>query len=436
MLANRRITRRTFLRKAASAAVLVGFPYIVPSSVFGINGNIAPSNRIVMGCIGTGGKGTGDMRAFLQKPQVRVIAVCDVDSRLRTRARDIVNEKYGNKDCAAYNDFREIIARNDIDAVTIATPDHWHAIPAIMAARAGKDIHCQKPLAHNIAEGRAICDAVKKHSVVWLTGSQQRSQPEFRRACELVRNGRIGKLHTVEVGLPTRWQQTCPPQPIQPVPKGLDYDMWLGPAPWAPYTEKRCMPLGWRWIYDYASGIITDWGAHHIDIAQWGMGTEYTGPVQIQAEDYLFGTKGLWNTAYRYRVTCKYAKGFTLIIADTDKLRQGIRFIGNQGWVHVSREDGLDAQPKKILESRIGPDEIHLYKSNDHKGNFLDCVRTRAETVAPVEVAHRSVAVGHLGTIAMKTGRNLSWDPQAERFINDSTANRLLARTMRSPWRL
>ncbi|MHC4500889.1 MAG: Gfo/Idh/MocA family protein, partial [Planctomycetota bacterium] len=239
MLKTNQIDRRRFLKKAVStAAASVGLPYIVPSSVFGAGTQVAPSNRIVMGCIGTGGKGTGDMVAFLQKPHVQMVAVCDVDTKLRNRARDIVNEKYGSKDCKVYNDFREIIGRDDIDAVSIGTPDHWHAIPAITAARAGKDIHCQKPLAHNIAEGRAICNAVTRYNVVWLTGSQQRSQAKFRRACELVRNGRVGKLHTVEVGLPTRWQQTCPPQPVQPVPPGFDYDLWLGPAPWAPYTEK------------------------------------------------------------------------------------------------------------------------------------------------------------------------------------------------------
>jgi predicted dehydrogenase len=425
------------VKNAAAATVgTISFPYFVPSSVFGADGSVAPSNRIVMGCIGVGGKGTGDMRAFLQKQQVHIVAVCDVDTGLRDNARDIVNEKYGNQDCAACNDFREIIARSDIDAVSIATPDHWHAIPAIMAARAGKDIHCQKPLAHNIAEGRAICDAVRGYGVVWLTGSQQRSQRNFRYACELVRNGRIGKVHTVEVGLPTRWQQTCPPQPVQPVPERFDYDLWLGPAPWAPYTEKRCISLGWRWNYDYASGIITDWGAHHLDIAQWGMNTEYTGPVEIQSEQVVFGRGGLWNVANRYRVTCRFAEGFTLVVADTDKLRQGIRFIGTEGWVHVDRRHGLDTNPKSLLNSVIGPGEVRLYKSDDHKQNFVDCVRTRAETVAPVEVAHSSVAIGHLGTIAMKLGRKLKWDPKKERFIGDEEANRLLFRPMRSPWRI
>jgi len=428
-----RISRRTFLKKTSAATVAaVSFPYIVPSSVFGANGTVAPSNRIVMGCIGVGGMGTGDMIAFMKKPEVQVVAVCDVYAHKRKQAAQKVNAEYANRDCAAYNDFREIITRQDIDAVAIATPDHWHAILAIMAARAGKDIHCQKPLAHNIAEGRAISDVVRKYGVVWQTGSQQRSQRNFRFACELVRNGRIGKLRTVEVGLPTRWQQTCPPQPVQPIPKGFDYDMWLGPAPWAPYTEKRCQPLGWRWIYDYASGLITDWGAHHLDIAQWGMGTEHTGPVEIQGRG-VFGRGGLWNVANRYKVTSRYAQGYTLVLADTDKLTQGIRFNGTEGWVHISRSS-LDAHPKSILNSVIGPNEIHLYKSADHKQNFIDCVRSRSQTVAPVEVAHRSITVGHLSTIAIKTGRKLKWDPRKERFINDDQANKMLSRPMRSPW--
>ncbi len=374
------------------------------------------------------------MVAFLKKPEIQMLAVCDVYQHLRQRAKETVDKQYTNTDCTAYNDFREIIARNDIDAVSIGTPDHWHAIPAIMAARAGKDIHCQKPLAHNIAEGRAICNAVKRYNTVWLTGSQQRSQRNFRFACELVRNGRIGKVHTVEVGLPTRWQQTCPPQPVMPVPEGFDYNMWLGPAPWAPYTEKRVAPLGWRWIYDYASGLITDWGAHHLDIAQWGMGTEYTGPIEIEGKG-LFGTHGIWNTAYRYKVTCKFAEGFTLILADTDKLTQGIRFRGTDGWVHIRRGD-LTTEPKSLITTRFTPNDIRLYKSDDHKQNFIDCIRTRQQTVAPVEVAHRSITLGHLATIAVKTEKKLIWNPQQERFTNDKNANRLLARPTRSPWRL
>lgn len=428
------LDRRTFLKGGIGAAAAVAFPYVVPSTALGLDGAVAPSNRIVMGAIGVGGMGTGDMLAFMTKPDIQMVAVCDVYEHKRRGAADKVNTKYGNRDCAMYNDFREIIARDDIDAVTIATPDHWHAIVAITAARAGKDIHCQKPLAHNIGEGRAICDAVKKRGVVWQTGSQQRSRRDFRFACELVRNERIGKLHTVEVGLPTRWQQTCGPQPIQPIPDGLDYDMWLGPAPWAPYTRKRVQPLGWRWIYDYASGLITDWGAHHLDIAQWGMGTEHTGPVEIAGRG-VFGQGGLWNVANRYRVECKYAQGYTLILADTDKLAQGIRFNGTQGWVHASR-DGLDAHPKSLLHSVIGPNEIRLYKSPDHKQNFIDCIHSRSKTVAPVEVAHRSITVGHLATIAVKVGRKLNWDPQKERFVGDDEANSLVMRVMRSPWRV
>jgi predicted dehydrogenase len=219
-----------------------------------------------------------------------------------------------------------------------------------------------------------------------------------------------------------------------PVPDGFDYDMWLGPAPLAPYTEKRVAPLGWRWIYDYASGLITDWGAHHLDIVQWGMGTEHTGPVEIKGRG-LFGTEGIWNTAYRYRVICEFAEGFTLILADTDKLTQGIRFHGTEGWVHI-RRSGLTTEPESLMTTRFGYRDIRLYRSDDHKQNFIDCVRTRRQTVAPIEVAHRSISIGHLATIAVKTGRKLKWDPEQERFTNDDDANRLLSRPIRSPWRL
>jgi len=423
------LNRRNFIKAAAA------FPYVIRPSALGLCATTAPSNRIAVGCIGTGGKGTGDMNAFLQSPGVQVLAVCDVLTANRLKARDIVNKRYGNTNCADYSDFRRIIDRRDIDAVTIGTCDHWHAIPAVTAAASGKDIFCQKPLAHNIAEGRAICRAVEKYQVIFQTGSQQRSQKSFRRACELVRNGRIGKVHTVEVGLPTRWVQTCGPQPTMPVPEGFDYDTWLGPAPWAPYTEKRCIPLGWRWNYDYASGIITDWGAHHLDIAQWGMGTEHTGPVEIEPLEWLFPPDGLWNVAIRYNVRCRFAEGFTLVVADTDKLRQGIRFIGGEGWVHINRHR-LSAEPLSVLKSAIKPSETILYESDDHIGNFLDCVRSRCRTVAPAQVAHRSVAIGHLATIAMKLGRKLRWDPAKERFLNDTEADRLIARTTRIPWRL
>jgi len=427
------IGRRSFLKTVTTAAI--GAPFIVPSYVFGAN---APSNRFTIGHIGVGGMGTSDMKRFLPRDDVQIVAVCDVDKSHRLEAKKLAEDTYAErqssgtyKGCDDYNDFREIIDRKDIDIVCIATPDHWHAIPAIMAADAGKDIYCEKPIALTIAEGRAMCDAVRRNNIVWQTGSQQRSNQDFRFACELVRNGRIGKLEKVYVGLPSG--TSIEPQPEMPVPEGFDYDFWLGPAPWAPYTEKRCH-WNFRWILDYSGGQLSDWAGHHCDIAHWGMDTEHTGPVEIEGKGH-YPREGLWNTATTYHFTCKYANGLIMDVTDNTQNKQGAKFVGTEGWVSVKRQE-IDAEPRSLLTSIIGPDEIHLYKSNSHGGNFIDCVRSRKPTIAPIEILHRSVSIAHLGNIAMQLERKLRWDPERERFINDPEANRMLSRSMRSPWRL
>ena len=436
MAQNENIKRRQFLKFAASTYIgSLVFPHIIPASALGKNGTVAPSNRIVMGSIGLGGMGTVNLKGFLEKSDAQVIAACDVDINHRNRARDIINKKYGNNDCATYNDFRELLVRKDIDAVCIALPDHWHAIAATMAAKTGKDIYAEKPLAYTISEGRAIVDAVKKYGIVWQTGSHLRSERNFRFACELVRNGRLGKVHTVKVGLPygntIQKRETKP----TPVPEGFDYDMWLGPAPWAPYSPARCH-FNFRWISDYSGGQITDLAGHYCDIAQWGMNTEHTSPVEIEGKAvFPKAEDGLFDTAESYRFFCKYKEGFTMIVADSRQHKMGARFEGEEGWIHVSRS-GMDAQPKSLLKSVIGQNGIHLYKSDDHRQNFLDCIKTRNRTVAPANVAHRSIMIGHLGLIAMKLGRKVGWDPEAERFINDPAADRMLSRSMRSPWHL
>ena len=449
MSKNKNISRRRFLKGVTGAVIgTVSLPYIIPASALGGNGSFAPSERIVMGCIGLGGNGTWDLKEFLGKSGVQIVAVCDVNTKARNSARDIVNEKYGNKDCATYGDFRELIARKDIDAVMNSTPDHWHSIIAITAIRAGKDIHSQKPLAHTIAEGRAICDAVKRYGAVFQTGSQQRSDREFRRACELVRNGRIGKVQTVRVGLLYGGSDVYSSPMPKPVPEGLDWDMWLGPSPAAPYTTDRLRE--WRWVSDYSSGQITDWAGHNCDIAQWGMGTEHTSPVEIEGSGVFPADGGLYDTAYSYRFECKYAEGFTMIVEDSEKHPKskngitfsigwrpglGVLFEGNEGWVHVDR-GGMNVYPESLADTEIRPSEIHLYKSDDHKQNFLDCIRTRSQTIAPPEISHRSIMIGYLGAMAIKLGRKLRWDPVKEEFINDSEANRLLSQPMRSPWHL
>ncbi|MCP4257984.1 MAG: Gfo/Idh/MocA family oxidoreductase [Planctomycetes bacterium] len=421
-----RITRRSFLRgTVAVAGTTMAFPAIVPSSVFGA---YSPSNRIVMGAIGVGSQGSGDMRGFLSKPEVQMVAVCDVDKGHRDGAKKTVDQRYRNSDCTAYLDFRELIGRGDLDAVQLAMPDQWHAIPAIAAARAGLDIHGQKPLARSIREGRAICNAVHRYGRVWQTGSQQRSDWKFRRACELVRNGRIGKILKVEVGLPTGGATDV--KPVMQVPEGLDWNFWLGPAPYVPY--RGVVHWNWRWIMDYSGGQLTDWAGHHIDIAHWGMGWDYTGPVEIAGKGN-YPKEGLYNAPTEYKFACKYADGTVMTVANNQQLTQGAKWYGEKGWIHVNR-GGLSASNEKILREEIAPNEIKLYESRDHKQNFLDCVKSRKLTICPAEVGLRSISVALLGEIAMLTGRKIKWDPAKEEIIGDAEASALLGRSYREPW--
>lgn len=420
------ITRRGFLgRTAAAAGCSLMLPAIVPSSVFGAG---APSSRIVMGAIGVGSQGTGDMRGFLSKSEVQMVAVCDVDRGHRDGAKRIVDGAYKNNDCKTYLDFRELIGRGDLDAVQIAVPDHWHALPAIAAAGAGLDIHAQKPFSRSIREGRAMVKAVERHGRVWQTGSQQRSDYNFRRACELVRNGRIGKVLKIEVGLPTGGGTGV--KQITQVPEGLDWDWWLGPAPWVPY--RGVCHWDWRWILDYSGGQLTDWAGHHIDIAHWAMGWDCTGPVEIQGKGE-YPTDGLYNVPTAYRFDCKYADGRVMTVANNQQLTQGAKWYGEKGWILVNR-GGLSAEPANILKEAIGPGETRLYESNDHKQNFLDCVKSRKLTICPAEVGHRSISVGLLGEIAMLTGRKIKWNPDTEEIIGDEAASALLGRSYREPW--
>jgi len=431
----REVNRRQFLKSAASLTTsAIAFPYVVSSSALSKAICVAPSNRIVMACIGMGGKGTNNIEAFLSSEEVRVVAVCDVDKKQRDKARKIVDDKYQNNHCKAYLDFREVIERQDIDALSLALPDHWHSVPAIMAARAGKDMYAEKPLARTIREGRAMADAVHRYGCVWQTGSQQRSTSNFHRACELVRNGRIGKVHKVEVGLPTgKSGRTIP---VEPVPEGLDWDFWLGPAPWRPYMGfGRNGPHGsWRWIMDYSGGQLTDWAGHHIDIAHWALDLERTGPVEIEGRG-VYPIDGTYDVPIEYKFTCKYANGLVMTVANDEQIPRGTKWYGQDGWIYVKRGK-LEADPPSVLNEVIGPNEVRLYKSNDHKQNFLDCVKSRRETIAPIEVGHRSISVGLLGEIAMLTERKLKWDPEKEIFLNDEQANRMLSRPMRSPWHL
>ncbi len=446
------IDRRAFLKTAALA---VTAPAIVPSTVFGQN---APSNRMTLGCIGTGFQWQWDTSAFLALDDVHIVALCDVDKERSEKSKAVVEESYAGtrqagtyKGVDLYNDFRDLLARKDIDAVIIATPDHWHAFIAKAASDAGKAVYCQKPMTYDIHEGHVLSDTVKKNGTVFQTGSQQRSMYNFRFACELVRNGRIGELKDVEVGLGGPGGKNEPFVPM-PVPKGFDYNFWLGPAPDAPYTEKRCH-YNFRYIKDYAYGLVTDWGAHHIDTAQWGMGTDLTGPVHVESTATFF-TGGLYNTPTAFSFDCTYDNGVKMHVGDGSHYKLGIKFIGADGWVFITRglgEGDISAEPASILSTVIGPNDINLYRhrSNrpkiiwrpedihntiNHYINFVDCVKNGGETAAPVEVGHRSVTICHLAKASMELGRPVNWDPERERFVNDPEADAMIARKMRAPW--
>ncbi len=430
-------SRREFIRGSAAAAVAgLGFPYLIPASALGRGGKPAPGSRVALGCIGVGWQGGSNLKDFLEDPNVQVVAVCDIDADHLQEAKRTVDAKYGNDGCATYHYYEELIARPDIDALSLGLPDHWHAIPAIAGARAGKDIFGEKPLAQNWAEARAMADAVKRYGRVWQTGSWQRSLANFRFACELVLNGRIGKVHSVEVGLPeghTDFAGTAGQEDPQPPPKTLDYDRWLGPAPYAPYCVAR-VHKNWRWNLDYAGGQLMDWVGHHVDIAHWGLGFDYAGPFEVEGYGEYPNRGRLWNTATRYRVTAKYPKDITMTIAGGyDDIQGGTKWIGDLGWVWVNRGT-LDASPRSLLREKFGPNEIHLYISPGHAREFIQCVKSRGTTLAPAEVALRSATPGFLGQIAMLTGRKIRWDAEKEQILNDDSASRLLFRPMRSPW--
>lgn len=454
----RGIKRRTFLKQTAGAAIgALGLPLFIPSSVLGRAGATPPSERITLASIGVGGMGTNNMRAFLAQPDVQVVAVCDVVEASneyghwykkgwngawfgREPARKIVENEYaqkspsgGYKGCQAYVDFREIMARSDIDAVCVTTPDHWHAIPVIMAATAGKDIYCEKPLSLTVAEGRAMAQAVQRHGTVFQTGTMRRSAEQYRFLCELVRNGRIGKLQRVTSTIgPNNKEAPARDWKPMPVPAWLDYEMWLGPAPWAPYHKDRCL-YTFRFGLDYSGGQTTNLGAHVIDIIQWANGTDDTGPVEFEDLGSEWPTDGLFTTATKVSFRARYANGVEFT-CKTDKT-ESWRLEGTDGWIDV-RDDKWTSSPESLKTTVIGANEIHLYKSNDHHRNFLDCIKSRQPTAAPVEIGHRSTSICQLGNIAMQLGRKLHWDPAAERFTDSDEANQMLHKPLRGPWHL
>jgi predicted dehydrogenase len=459
-------TRRGFLKAAGAAAIL-------PRSVWAV-GRPSASDRITIGVIGWGMMGPANTKSFLTMADCQVVAACDLHTGHLQAAVDTVNTAYGNKDCKAYHDYRELLARGDIDAVMIAIPDQWHAVVATEAARRKKDIYGEKPLARTVREQQAIVKAVQQNNIIWQTGSWQRSLPTFHKAAEIVRNGLIGNVTRVEVGLPgghhdfpgtvpALLQRLGPlavkiksPADIVPgtpeweiavtqPPAELDYERWIGPSKMEPYIEQRVYQ-NWRWNYNTGGGQLLDWIGHHGDIAHWGLGFDTSGPSEVEGHGEFPAVNAVWNTATKYKVECKYRKEVTRYANDVDvtiaggypEIKMGAKWIGTDGWVWVDR-DGFDASNPEWLKGDSLPEELRkvkLYESAEHRRNFLDCVKSRKQTITPVETAHHSTLPGHLGLISMLVGRKLHWDVEKEKILDDKAATELLSRSYRAPFRL
>ncbi len=428
--------RREFIKKSvAVAAGAFVLPQIIPSSAFGMGKRVAPSDRILIGSIGTGSQGMSNMNDFLKlKDAVHFVAVCDVDALRLAKAKATVDQANKNNDCRTYGDYREFLEKEKLDAVSLALPDHWHGIIYTAAAEKKLNVYGEKPICRTIKDGQTIVKAVKKNNIIWQTGSWQRSEPNFHRGAELAINGRVGKIRYIEVGLPDGNKGIGTP-PIQPVPPELNWEMWLGPALKVPY--RGVSHWDWRWILDYSGGQLTDWAGHHIDIANWGAGLENTGPVEISGAG-VYPVEGIFNVPVEYDFLCKYANGIEMRVANAARLPLGMgtTWHGDLGWVHVDRGNIISVSDPKILNEVIGENEIHLYKSENHWQNFVDCVRSRKPAIAPVEVAYRAISVALLGEIAMTTGQTIKWDPDKEEIIGNSRASRMLSRPYRQPWTL
>jgi predicted dehydrogenase len=442
-----RVTRRRFLRTAAAVAA----PALVPVSALARDRRTAPNERITLGIVGLGSRGFNLVDAFLPQPDAQIVAVADVDS-LHYRDREWgkgtaygrepgkkrVEDHYAKQSAGstfrgvrAYADYREVCARGDVDAVVVATPDHWHARCALDALAAGKDVYCEKPLAHRFHEGQLICREVARRKAVFQVGSQQRSDARFRRAVELVLNGHLGKVRSVEVGLPPGYGEPQGDTTVRKPPEHLDYDFWCGPAPMLPYMRAR-HHRWWRGHLAFGGGVLMDWIGHHNDIAHWGLGVERSGPVKVEAVRWTFPETEVYNTPHHYQIRCEYPGGITGTISDTN--RMGTKWIGEHGWVFVTRGRSEASEPR-WLKPDFARGPVRVYRSPGHARNFLDCVKSRKECVAPPEIGHRSITPGHLGYVSQAVGRPLRWDAQGERILDDERAEALLQEvSYRKPW--
>jgi predicted dehydrogenase len=433
-----KISRRRFL---AATGTALSLPTFIPASALGLNGTTAPSQRITMGMVGCGNMGSGNTQSFLGLKECQVVAACDVDKHHLERLVGTINKKYENQDCKFYHDYRELMARKDIDAVMLAVPDHWHALVAVEAAHNKKDIYGEKPLARTIAEQQAIVKAVQENQRIWQTGSWQRSLANFRKAAEIVRNGLIGKVTHVEVGLPAGHGGKAKSATFMSVtepPPELDYGTWIGASKMMPYIEGR-VHQNWRWNYNTGGGQLLDWIGHHCDIAHWGCDFDNSGPSEIEGHGDFPPVDAVWNTCTKYRIELKYPKDITMTIAGGYKdIRSGTKWVGTDGWVWVDRGE-FEASNEEWRDYKDLPDnlrKVKLYESNNHQRNFLDCIKSRQPTITPAETAHHSATPGHLGLISMLVGRKIKWDVKKEQILDDPEATKLLTRPYRMPWSL
>jgi len=434
------ISRRHFLTTTAAA---LAAPTFIPASALGAEGRPAASERIVIGIVGWGMQGPHNTKMLMAEKDCQVVAACDLDQRPLKQAVDTVNKHYGNTDCKSYKDFREMFARKDIDAVMLAIPDHWHAIASVEACKAKKDIFGEKPLARTIAEQQAIVKAVQKNKRIWQTGSWQRSEANFHKAAEVVRNGLIGKVKHVEVGLPgghSDFKGTKDKLFVSEPPPELDYEMWVGPSQMMPYIEGR-VHMNWRWNYNFGGGQLLDWIGHHCDIAHWGLDMDSGGgPLEAEGKGEFPPKDAVWNTATTYRCELKYPNDITMTIAGGHSdIKSGTKWIGADGWVWVDRGGAFEGSKPEWKEWKAVPADLRivkLYESRNHWRNFVDCIKSRQPTITPVETAHHSAIPGHLGLIAMLVGRKIQWDPAKEVIVGDKEASKLLTREYRKPWKM
>jgi len=431
---NPSINRRHFLKSSSLLAGAAALPQIIPSRLLGADRQTAPSNQITVGCIGVGGMGTYDMKQFLGLSGARVVAVCDVSTKTRDRSKQVVDASYEDRGCAAFRDFRDLLARKDIDAVMIATPDHWHPFIASAAAAGGKDMYCEKPMGFSHEHSRKMRDAIRKHGRMFQAGTWQRSGRNFRHACELALNGYLGKIHTVEVSVDgPQFKSYAGPTDPQPVPQDIDWKMWQGPAEERPYHPARHSG-DWFMIRDYSPGWIVNWGVHHMDIALWGCPELGTVPCEVECSA-TWRKEGFTDTAYQWRATYTYENGLKLIFKDQYSMKQGCRFYGDTGWVHVDRER-MDGGPLSLTKLEIKPTDKRLYESENHADDFLQSVRSRKDPVSDVDSTHRASWLPLLADIAAQLGTKLKWNPKTEQFIGNDAANAMLNRPSHNGWTL